>query len=564
MSHQSELIAEDINAYLTQHENKELLRFLTCGSVDDGKSTLIGRLLHDTKMLYEDQLAALHADNAKQGNAGEALDLALLVDGLQAEREQGITIDVAYRYFSTDKRKFIIADTPGHEQYTRNMATGASTCDLAIILIDARYGVQVQTKRHSFIASLLGIKHTVVAINKMDLVDFSQERFEEIKQDYLNFSANLNLQDIRFVPISALNGDNVVTASEHTPWYRDGSLMEILENVELEEDNNQQDLRFPVQYVNRPNLDFRGYCGTIASGSVKPGDQITVLPSGKHSTVKSIITMDGELASASAQMAVTLTLEDEIDISRGDTLVHSEAVPETHERFDANLVWLTDAQLETGRDYDIKLATQTLTGKISSIRHRVDVNTQDHQPAASLNLNEIGRCEISLEQAIIADDYQQVAGTGSFIVIDRLTNATVAAGMIVNDQQAEEESVLTDGPVTGEAKAQRFGQKPFSLVITGENDQSRTQLLNAVEQNLFRQGRAVVTLNADDLGDNTEVTANLLNQQGLIVLISARENVEGAYHVDLNAGDAELSLNTDRTSVQEQYEAIMELISKQL
>ena len=309
MSHQSELIAEDINAYLTQHENKELLRFLTCGSVDDGKSTLIGRLLHDTKMLYEDQLAALHADNAKQGNAGEALDLALLVDGLQAEREQGITIDVAYRYFSTDKRKFIIADTPGHEQYTRNMATGASTCDLAIILIDARYGVQVQTKRHSFIASLLGIKHTVVAVNKMDLVDFSQQRFEEIKQDYLNFSANLNLQDIRFVPMSALNGDNVVTASEQTPWYRDGSLMEILENVELEEDNNQQDLRFPVQYVNRPNLDFRGYCGTIAAGSVKPGDQVTVLPSGKHSTVKSIITMDGELTSASAQMAVTLTLK---------------------------------------------------------------------------------------------------------------------------------------------------------------------------------------------------------------------------------------------------------------
>ena len=564
MSHQSELIAEDINAYLAQHENKELLRFLTCGSVDDGKSTLIGRLLHDTKMLYEDQLAALHADNAKQGNAGEALDLALLVDGLQAEREQGITIDVAYRYFSTDKRKFIIADTPGHEQYTRNMATGASTCDLAIILIDARHGVQVQTKRHSFIASLLGIKHTVVAINKMDLVDFSQTRFEEIKQEYLNFASNLNLKDIRFVPMSALNGDNVVTISEHTPWYTEGSLMELLENIELEEDNNSETLRFPVQYVNRPNLDFRGYCGTITSGAVKPGDAITVLPSGKTSKVKSIVTMDGQLTSAFAQMAVTLTLEDEIDISRGDTLVHSEQLPETSERFDANLVWLAETPLETGKDYDIKLTSQTHTGKVSSIRHRVDVNTQENQPAATLSLNEIGRCEITLEQAIIADDYQEIAGTGAFIVIDRFSNATVAAGMIVSDQTEQQKTALTAGPVSSEAKAKRFGQQPFSLVITGQDYQSRTQLLNAVEQNLFRQGRAVVTLNADDLGDQAEVTANLLNQQGLIVLIGAEQNFSGACHVDLNAGDAELSLNANRNSLQQQLDAVLELLSERL
>lgn len=564
MSHQSELIAEDINAYLAQHENKELLRFLTCGSVDDGKSTLIGRLLHDSKMLYEDQLAALHADNAKQGNAGEALDLALLVDGLQAEREQGITIDVAYRYFSTEKRKFIIADTPGHEQYTRNMATGASTCDLAIILIDARHGVQVQTKRHSFIASLLGIKHTVVAINKMDLVEFSQARFEEIKQEYLNFASNLNLKDIRFVPMSALNGDNVVTTSEHTSWYTEGSLMDLLENIELDEDNNTDTLRFPVQYVNRPNLDFRGYCGTITSGAVKPGDAITVLPSGKTSTVKSIVTMDGELTSAFAQMAVTLTLEDEIDISRGDTLVHSEKLPETHERFDANLVWLTDTPLETGKDYDIKLASQTHTGKISSIRHRVDVNTQENQPAASLSLNEIGRCEITLEQAVIADDYQEIAGTGAFIVIDRFTNATVAAGMIVSNQLQNDEAALTEGPVSSQQKAQRFGQQPLSLVITGTDSERREKLLHTVEQRLFSQGRAVVTLNADDLGRQAEVTANLLNKQGLIVLVSATQSFAGALHVDIDAGQADLSLNASRNTLQQQLDAVLELLSERV
>ena len=561
MSHQSELIAEDINAYLTQHENKELLRFLTCGSVDDGKSTLIGRLLHDTKMLYEDQLAALHADNAKQGNAGEALDLALLVDGLQAEREQGITIDVAYRYFSTDKRKFIIADTPGHEQYTRNMATGASTCDLAIILIDARHGVQVQTKRHSFIASLLGIKHTVVAINKMDLVDFSEARYEEIKQDYLNFSSHLNLQDIRFVPMSALNGDNVVSRSEHTPWYQDGSLMEILENVELEEDNNQQELRFPVQYVNRPNLDFRGYCGTIASGAVKPGDSVTVLPSGKSSKVKSIVTMDGELNAAFAPMAVTLTLEDEIDISRGDTLVHTEQLPETKESFDANLVWLTDEPLVPGKDYAIKLTSQNLTGRISSIRHRVDVNTQEHLPAATLELNEIGRCEITLEQAVIADDYQQIAGTGAFIVIDRFTNATVAAGMIAtSNSAADNDAALVAGPVSSEQKARRFGQQPVSLVFTGE---SREQLLNATEQQLFSQGRAVVTLNAADLGEHLAITAKLLNQQGLIVLISSNESIAGALHISTDAATADLSLNAQKATLAEQRDAVLELLASQ-
>jgi len=328
MSHQSDLIASDILEYLKQHENKELLRFLTCGNVDDGKSTLIGRLLHDSKMIYEDQLAAIEKDSAKSGTTGEKIDLALLVDGLAAEREQGITIDVAYRYFSTSKRKFIIADTPGHEQYTRNMATGASTCDLAIILIDARYGVQTQTKRHSFIASLLGIKHVVVAVNKMDLLDFSEERFNEIREDYLAFAEKLSLTDIRFVPMSALDGDNVVERSERSPWFDGQTLMEILETVEISEDKNLDNFRLPVQYVNRPNLDFRGFCGTIAAGTIKPGETIMALPSQKTSKVESIVTYDGNLEEAFVGQAVTLTLEDEIDISRGDVIVKIDDRPE--------------------------------------------------------------------------------------------------------------------------------------------------------------------------------------------------------------------------------------------
>ena len=333
MSHQSSLISENILEYLQQHEQKELLRLLTCGSVDDGKSTLIGRLLHDSKMIYEDQLDAIKKDNAKSGNAGEKLDLSLLVDGLQAEREQGITIDVAYRYFSTAKRKFIIADTPGHEQYTRNMATGASTAQLAIILIDARHGVMTQTKRHSFIASLLGIQHVLVAINKMDLMEFSEDRYEEIKKDYLEFARSIDLHDLKFIPISALDGDNVVTNSENMPWYHDQPLMEYLETVAIQRDKNVTDFRLPVQYVSRPDLNFRGYCGTIASGIVRTGDEIIVMPSRKTSKVKSIVTFDEELGEAFVDQAVTLTLEDEIDISRGDLLAHPDNVPQISNRF---------------------------------------------------------------------------------------------------------------------------------------------------------------------------------------------------------------------------------------
>lgn len=443
MSHQSDLIAADIDEYLKQHEQKELLRFLTCGSVDDGKSTLIGRLLHDSKMIYEDQLEAVRSDNQKHGTTGEKVDLALLVDGLQAEREQGITIDVAYRYFSTQKRKFIIADTPGHEQYTRNMATGASTCDLAIILIDARYGVQVQTRRHSFIAALLGIKHLVVAINKMDLVGFSEATFEKIKQDYSRLLDTLPQKDtVSFVPMSALDGDNVVTPSENMPWYQGQSLMQILESVKIAGDKNTTDFRFPVQYVNRPNLDFRGFCGTVGSGIVNVGDEIKVLPSGKSSRVKSIVTYDGNLERAFAGQAVTLTLEDQIDVSRGDMLVHKDAVVAFSNSLRAHLVWMSETPLTPGKQFWFKFATRTTTGQVSKIVHRVDVNTFEHIPATHADLNDIDVVDIQLEQAVVADAYVNNRATGAFIIIDRMTNITVGAGMV---DHALSEREITQG-----------------------------------------------------------------------------------------------------------------------
>jgi bifunctional enzyme CysN/CysC len=530
MSHQSDLIATDIDAYLDQHENKELLRFLTCGSVDDGKSTLIGRLLHDSKMIYEDQLAAIQNDSKKVGTTGDEIDLALLVDGLQAEREQGITIDVAYRYFSTAKRKFIIADTPGHEQYTRNMATGASTCDLAIILIDARHGVQVQTRRHSFIVSLLGIKHTVVAINKMDLVDFSEERFEQIKQDYLNFAQGLGLKDIHFAPISALKGDNVVNPSENMPWYSGDSLMQTLENVEIAGDANFDELRFPVQYVNRPNLNFRGYCGTLSAGIVRPGDAVTVLPSGKSSKVKSIVTFDGELPEAFAPMAVTLTLEDEIDISRGDLIVHSDQVPEVTNRFAAHLVWMSEQELIPGRSYEIKLASTRTAGRVSAIRHRIDVNTLEQSPAATLGLNEIAQVEISLERAVVADDYRRHKGTGSFIIVDRLTNATVAAGMI--QAEAEDDSAIelhAESIISTQQRAERFGQKAALVQIKATDAAQGATLLYTLEQQLFNRGRLPLALTFQ----NTEQVA-ALKAAGLL-LLTQRDDFEADLVLEADA-----------------------------
>lgn len=420
-----------IEAYLKQHERKSLLRFLTCGSVDDGKSTLIGRLLHDTHQIYEDQLAALKRDSQKVGTTGEKPDLALLVDGLQAEREQGITIDVAYRYFSTKKRKFIIADTPGHEQYTRNMATGASTCSLAVILIDARKGVLDQTRRHSYIGSLLGIRHFIVAVNKMDLVDFSASRYMEIKKDYLEFAQKLNPDiDIQWVPLSALNGDNVVEKSVHTPWYEGDTLLGLLENVDVQNDKIKDDFRFPVQYVNRPNLDFRGFSGTIASGIVRPGDKIKVLPSGKISTVARIVTFDGDLEFAYVGQAVTLTLKDEIDISRGDLIVLAQKEQTTSNKLVASIVWMAESPLEMGCQYDIKIAGKKTVGTVIEIRHQVDINSLDTFETTSLPLNGIAECVIELTESVPLDVYQDCVVTGGFILIDRLSNVTVGAGMI--------------------------------------------------------------------------------------------------------------------------------------
>ncbi|SDA52265.1 bifunctional enzyme CysN/CysC [Pseudomonas sp. NFPP33] len=502
MSHQSDLIGQDILAYLAQHERKELLRFLTCGNVDDGKSTLIGRLLHDSKMIYEDHLEAITKDSKKVGTTGDDIDLALLVDGLQAEREQGITIDVAYRYFSTAKRKFIIADTPGHEQYTRNMATGASTCDLAIILIDARYGVQTQTKRHSFIASLLGIKHIVVAVNKMDLKDFDQGVFEQIKADYLAFAEKINLRPttLEFVPMSALKGDNVVNKSERSPWYTGQSLMEILETVEVAGDRNFDDLRFPVQYVNRPNLNFRGFAGTLASGVVRKGDEIMALPSGKTSKVKSIVTFEGELEHAGPGQAITLTLEDEIDVSRGDMLVHADNCPQVTDSFEAMLVWMGEEPMLPGKKYDIKRATSYVPGSIPSIVHRVDVNTLEQGAASELRLNEIGRVKVALDASIALDGYEYNRTTGAFIVVDRLTNGTVGAGMIIADPVAHgggQHGRLAH--VSTEERASRFGQQPATVLFSGLSGAGKSTLAYAVERKLFDMGRAVYVLDGQNL-----------------------------------------------------------------
>jgi bifunctional enzyme CysN/CysC len=509
MSHQSELIATDIDAYLAEHERKELLRFLTCGSVDDGKSTLIGRLLYDTKMVYEDQLASVAKDSVHHGTTGGEIDLAMLTDGLKAEREQGITIDVAYRYFSTAKRKFIIADTPGHEQYTRNMATGASTCDLAIILIDARYGVLAQTRRHSFIVSLLGIKHVVVAINKMDLADYSQEVFERIKADYAGFAARLELADIHFIPMSALKGENVVGGSENMPWYQGGPLMNYLETVHIASDRNLIDLRFPVQFVNRPNLDFRGFCGTLASGIVRRGAEVMVLPSRKTSRVHSIVTFDGELDEAFAPQAVTLTLEDEIDTSRGDMIVRPDNQPRVDQVFDAMLVWMAEEPMVPGKSYLFKHTSRFTPGMITTLRYRVDVNTLHRTDAPTLALNEIGRCQVTLGQPIAFDPYKRNRTTGAFVVVDRLTNGTVAAGMILEQEAGDVRDVWSADPtaelhqqhgsVTDEQRRARFGQKPVTILLTGLTGAGKTTIAYALERRLFDQGRAVNVLDGQNM-----------------------------------------------------------------
>jgi sulfate adenylyltransferase subunit 1 len=435
----NDLLETDIEAYLKQHENKEMVRFFTCGSVDDGKSTLIGRLLHDSKMIFEDQLAAIKNDSKKSGTTGEAIDLALLVDGLQSEREQGITIDVAYRYFATDKRKFIIADTPGHEQYPRNMATGASTCDLAIILIDARHGVQVQTRRHSYICSLLGIKHVLVAVNKMDLVDYSQDRYQEIKKDYRKFVDDLAFEDVRFVPISALNGDNVVDESSKMPWYPGATLMKLLNTIKVDDQKHFTQFRLQVQYVNRPNLDFRGFAGTVGSGHIRVGDEIVALPSGKESKIKSIVTFEGNIDRADHGMAVTLTLEDEIDISRGEMIVKKGSIPTSAKELSATIVWMHEDELEPGREYYIKHGSKLTTGHAIKIDHRIDVNTLEKFPVDQLALNEIGVAQLEVAEALHFDAYGDNPATGAFIIIDRLSNVTVGAGMINGALEAKQD-----------------------------------------------------------------------------------------------------------------------------
>jgi bifunctional enzyme CysN/CysC len=510
MSQQSDLIASDIDAYLEQHERKEMLRLLTCGSVDDGKSTLIGRLLYDSKVVYEDQFAALEIDSKRFGTTGGAFDPALLTDGLKAEREQGITIDVAYRYFSTAKRKFIIADCPGHEQYTRNMATGASTCDLAIILIDARHGVQTQTKRHSFIVSLLGIKHIIVAVNKMDLVDYSQARFEEIVGEYREFAARLEMVDQRFLPIAALPGENLIHRSTNMPWYEGATLMHLLENVHIASDRNLIDFRFPVQYVNRPNLDFRGFCGTIAGGRVRRGDTVMALPSKRTSRVERIVTFDGDLDEAFAPQAVTLTLEDEIDVSRGDMLVRPDNLPHSTQGFDATVVWMADAPMLPGKDYLIKHTTRTTPGRVTTLRYRMDVNTLRREPAPALALNEIGRCRIELAQAIAMDPYRRNRDTGAFIIIDRLTHVTVGAGMILDSTSAGDATSVWDkpaaagleepsSPVGPEERAARFGQQPATVLLTGLPAAGKTPIAHAVERLLFDRGRAVAVIDGQHM-----------------------------------------------------------------
>ena len=468
MSTANEVRELGIDAYLARQQDKSLLRMMTCGSVDDGKSTLIGRLLHDSHQIYEDQLAALHKDNEKVGNAGEELDLALLVDGLQAEREQGITIDVAYRYFSTAKRKFIIADTPGHEQYTRNMVTGASTSDLAIILVDARYGVQIQTKRHSFICDSLGIKQFVVAINKMDIVDFDEAVFEKIKADYLKFAEQLDVSDIKFVPMSALKGDNVVTRSELTPYYTDKPLLELLEDSPAAQANTDFEARFPVQYVVRPNLDFRGFQGTLTSGSLTVGQAVKVLPSGKQSSIKELVTFDGNLEQAQTGQAFTITLNDEVDVSRGDVIVPADSTAAVTNQVQAKLVWMHEEPLVLGKSYNFKLGSKNTAAIVKKIDHTIDVNTLELGQADSLQLNEIAIVTLELTESIVADVYRNNHETGAFILIDRLSNLTIGAGMIeaLLSEQVTQHSEFSDFEVEFNALVRKHFPHWQALDIT--------------------------------------------------------------------------------------------------
>ena len=536
--HQSDLISNDIDAYLKAHENKSLLRFITCGSVDDGKSTLIGRLLYESKMIFEDQLTALEQDSKKVGTQGENIDFALLVDGLAAEREQGITIDVAYRFFATEHRKFIVADTPGHEQYTRNMATGASTADLAVLLIDARQGVLTQTKRHAFIASQLGVRHIVLAVNKMDLVDYSENVFNEIVEDFKAFAAQLDIPNLHSIPVSALVGDNVVDGSRFMPWDEGPSLLGYLEGVDVEAEETSLPFRMPVQWVNRPDLDFRGYAGRIASGIIRPGDDIRVLPSGKQSKIARIVTMDSDLDEAVSGQSVTLTLTDEIDISRGDVIATSETPPEISDQFDTTIIWLSEEPMLPGRSYRMKTSSRLVSATVNAPKHKTDVNTLQKLPAKTLQLNEIGNCTLAVDRPIAFDSYAENRQTGSFILIDRMTNNTVGMGMINFPLRRAANIHWQNLDINKAANAEQKGQNPAVLWFTGLSGSGKSTIANEVQKRLYANGRHSFILDGDnvrhglnrDLGftdaDRVEnirrvaEVSKLMVEAGLITLVS--------------------------------------------
>jgi bifunctional enzyme CysN/CysC len=537
MAHVSDLIATDIDAYLEQHEKKSLLRFITCGSVDDGKSTLIGRLLYESKMLFDDQLAAIEADSKKWGTQGGDIDFALLVDGLAAEREQGITIDVAYRFFSTDRRKFIVADTPGHEQYTRNMVTGASTADVAVVLIDARKGVLTQTRRHSYLVSLIGIRKVVLAINKVDLIDYDEATCRRIDEDYRAFAAQIGLKDVTTIPLSGLKGDNMVERSDRMPWYRGPTLMAFLETCEIDETRLQSaPLRLPVQWVNRPNLDFRGFCGLLASGSVKPGDRIRVQPSGRESTVTRIVAVEGDRERAVAGESVTITLADEVDISRGDLISGVDAPAEVADQFECTIVWMADDAMLPGRPYLLKIGTRTVNATITEPKYKVNVNTMEHLAAKVLELNEIGVCNIALDRPVAFDPYEANRDTGGFILIDRMSNNTVGAGTLHFALRRAHNIHLQAVDIDKTARGRLMGHRPVVLWFTGLSGAGKSTIANLVEKKLHAAGCHSYLLDGDnvrhglnkDLGfteaDRVEnvrrvaEVAKLMVDSGLIVL----------------------------------------------
>ena len=539
MSHVDALIAEDISAYLEAHENKSLLRFITCGSVDDGKSTLIGRLLYDSKMIFEDQLDALESDSKKHGTQGENIDFALLVDGLSAEREQGITIDVAYRFFSTDRRKFIVADTPGHEQYTRNMATGASTADLAILMIDARKGILTQTRRHSFIASSLGIRKLVLAINKMDLVDYDEAVYNKIEQDFLDFAQELSAGiEIQAIPMSALAGDNITSNSDNMSWYQGPPLMEYLETVPVDDERVNAPFRMPVQWVNRPNLDFRGFSGQIASGRIKPGDRVKTLPSAKETTIERIVVHGGDLKEAIAGQSVTLTFADEVDTSRGDVICAAGEPAEVADQFQARVLWMADSEMLPGRRYLLKIGAKTVTATVLDLKFGIDVNTIQDKPAKTLGLNDFGVITLALDQPIAFDPYDQNRETGGFILIDRLSNNTVGLGLIDFALRRAGNIHWQALDVDRAALAKQKEQKPAVLWFTGLSGSGKSTIANALQQKLFAMGKHTFVLDGDnvrhglnrDLGftdadrvENIRRVSNvskLMSDAGLITLVS--------------------------------------------